>query len=114
VKRKELKSIHPELFCRNPKQIKIDYNHYRIDNKSVKKVVQYYVEIKYIEEQYKKLELIHGVPLSYLLVIQLKDETDRLNHNNNFPGWDEIEEFLSNSRWAYKRMRTKGRFSILS
>lgn len=69
--------------------------------KSVEKVVQYYVEIKYIEEQYKKLEFIHGVPLSYLLVIELKDKTGNLNYNNNSLGWDEIEEFLRHTEKVY-------------
>ena len=61
-----------------------------LDNKCIEKVVQYYVEIKYIEEQYKKFEIIHGSPLSFLLVIELKDEA-----------WDEIEEFLRNTEKVY-------------
>ena len=61
-----------------------------LDNKCIEKVVQYYVEIKYIEEQYKKFEMIHGSPLSFLLVIELKDEA-----------WDEIEEFLRNTEKVY-------------
>lgn len=72
-----------------------------LDNKCIEKVVQYYGEIKYIEEQYKKFEWIHGSPLSVLLAIQLEDETGRLNHNNNSPGWDEIEEFLRNAEKVY-------------
>ncbi len=72
-----------------------------LDNKSIKKVVQYYVEIKYIEEQYKKLELIHGVPLPYLLVIELNENTGRFNYNNNSPRWDEIEKFLRYTEKVY-------------
>jgi hypothetical protein len=71
------------------------------DNKCIEKVVQYYGEIKYIEEQYKKFERIHGSPLSGLLAIQLEDETGRSNHNNNSPGWDEIKEFLRNAEKVY-------------
>ena len=72
-----------------------------LDNKSIKKVVQYYVEIKYIEEQYKKLELIHGVPLPYLLVTELKENTGRFNYSNNSPRWDEIEKFLIYTEKVY-------------
>ena len=72
-----------------------------LDNKRIKKVVQYYIGIKYIEEQYKKLELIHGVLPSFLGYIELKDETGRLNHINNSPGWDEIEKFLRDTEKVY-------------
>ena len=69
-----------------------------LDNKGEKRVVPYYVEIKDIEEQYKKLELIQGLPLPNLLVIQLKDATGGYN---NSPGWDEIEDFLRNAEKVY-------------
>jgi hypothetical protein len=72
-----------------------------LDNKCIEKVVQYYVEIKYIEEQYKKFERIHGSPLSDLLAIQLEDEAGRFNYNSNSPRWDEIEEFLRNTEKVY-------------
>ena len=72
-----------------------------LDDKSIKKVVQYYVEIKYIEEQYKKLELIHGVPLSYLLVIEFDEKSGRFNYNNNSPTWGEIEKFLRCTEKVY-------------
>ena len=71
------------------------------DNKCIDKVVQYYVGIKNIEEQYKKFEWIHGSTLSFLLYIQIKDEMGRSNHNNNSPGWSEIEEFLRNTEKVY-------------
>ena len=72
-----------------------------LDNKSIKKVVQYYVEIKYIEEQYKKLELIHGAPLSFLLVIEFDEKLGRFNHNDNSPRWDEMEKFLIYTEKVY-------------
>ena len=65
-----------------------------LDNKSIKRVVSYYIEIKYIEEQYKKLEMIHGVPLGNLLAIELDEIAGQVNYNSNSPRWDEIEKFL--------------------
>jgi uncharacterized membrane-anchored protein YhcB (DUF1043 family) len=69
-----------------------------LDKKSIKKVVPYYVEIKYIEEQYKKLEMIHGVPLGYLLAIELDEIA---GYDSNSQRWDEIEKFLRYTEKVY-------------
>ena len=76
-----------------------------LGDESIEMVVQYYVKIKIVEEQYKKLELIHGTSPSSLIYIrdseELKKATGRFNYDNNSPEWDEIEEFLRNAEKAY-------------
>lgn len=76
-----------------------------LDDESIEKMVQYYVKIKIVEEQYKKLELIYGTSPSSLIRIrdieELKKATGRFNYDNNSPEWDEIEEFLRNAEKAY-------------
>lgn len=76
-----------------------------LGDESIEKVVQYYIKIKFVEEQYKKLELIHGITTSYLIYIKLSEAMDkasgRFNYDNNSPEWDEIEEFLINAEKAY-------------
>jgi len=76
-----------------------------LDGESIEKLVQYYVKIKIVEEQYKKLELIYGTSPSYLIHIrdieELKKASGRFNYNNNAPEWDEVEEFLRNAEKAY-------------
>lgn len=71
------------------------------DNKSVKIVVQYYMGIKSIEEQYKKLELFHGDSPADLISIRIKISTGHLKINDNYPGWNEIKEFLRNAEKVY-------------
>ena len=65
------------------------------DNKIVKKIVQYYMGIKNIEEQYSKLELYQGFSPSALTVIKFKDEAGRPS------SWNEIEDFLRNVEKVY-------------
>ena len=76
-----------------------------LGDESIEKVVQYYIKIKFIEEQYKKLELIHGIPTSFLIYIKVSEELEkasgRFKYDNNSPEWDEIEEFLINAEKAY-------------
>ena len=58
-----------------------------------------------MEEQYKKLELIHGTSPSSLIDIRdidgLKKAAGRFNYNSNSPEWGEIEEFLRNAEKTY-------------
>lgn len=76
-----------------------------LGDESIEKVVQYYIKIKFVEEQYKKLELIHGISTSFLIYIKVSEEMEkasgRFKYDNNASEWDEIEEFLINAEKAY-------------
>ncbi len=69
-----------------------------LDEKNIKKTIIYYSELKYIEEEYKKLELIHGFPAGDLAYFEIR-EVGKFKIPK--PGWHEIEEFLRHTKKAH-------------
>lgn len=61
---------------------------------NIKKSIIYYSKLKHIEEEYKKLETIHGFPSQSLAYLELSRIT---KHK-----WSEIEEFLINTKKVYE------------
>lgn len=74
-----------------------------LGSKSREKVVQYYTKIKFLEEQYKKLELIHGILVSSLKFLKTNEEYDeRLGRTRPDPtDGDEMARCFTNAEEAY-------------
>jgi hypothetical protein len=69
-----------------------------LDSSSRTQLVQYYSELKHVEEEYNKLELIHGETYTSLLCLQLKEASKTKIFK---PGWHEIEEFFRRTKKVY-------------
>jgi glutathione peroxidase-family protein len=72
-----------------------------LDDKTRSKLIQYYSDIKYMEDQYKKLELIHGNSYGFLRYLEFK-ELIEIKFQIIKPGWHEIEEFLRHTKNVYE------------
>ena len=69
-----------------------------LDGDSRVKLFSYYSELGYIEEEYKKLKLIHGEICTSLVILQLKET---FKHKIINPGWNEIDIFLKRTKKTY-------------
>ncbi len=68
-----------------------------LDDSSNHILVQYYSELKYIEEEYKTLD-IQGCSYSILIYLDMREfGASKISK----PGWHEIEEFLRRTKKVY-------------
>ena len=72
-----------------------------LDDETINKLVEYYSDIKHIEEQYKEFGLIHGNSYDSLVGLELTDTTGRRDYRDGFPRWSEIEEFIRPTKKVY-------------
>ncbi len=62
------------------------------------KLTQYHSELKYIEEEYKKLDTFHGQSHSYIIELNLRALYQPDEYKST---WIEIERFLVNTKKVY-------------
>lgn len=76
-----------------------------LDTENMSKLVKYYSELEPIEEEYKKLDLIHGIDFLKLNFIKtdeaFKKASGRFNYNDKTICWSRIEELLKRAKRAY-------------
>ncbi len=69
-----------------------------LNEKNIKKAIVYYSELKYIEEMYKKSDILHGFPSQSLAYLELRE----INKNKiPIPEWQEIKELLRHTKNTY-------------
>lgn len=97
---------------KSPKELKFNRSIYSessdkfglLDDESREIIDKYYPELDDIENEYKKLEIIHGVSHSFLYYLLIDFEfNEKLGQiiNDNSPGKIEIEEFLRHTKKVY-------------
>ena len=72
-----------------------------LEDESMGRIDQYYPELRDIENEYKKLGIIHNVPYSLLICLQFDEKTGRRFNDDDSPTLDEIEEFLRHTKKVY-------------
>jgi len=73
-----------------------------LDDESRKLIDNYYPELSDIENEFEKLDLIHGASHEYLLgYLVLWNTPGHLDYDDNFLGGDEIVKFLRHAKKVY-------------